>query len=96
MKQPTGCSRIWCKSTGQPFRIDQVANGEFWHARDALALNLVDEIRTSDEYLYEASLDSDLYRIRARQGLRRRLGLRRLAESVMDRCAVALPSQFVE
>ncbi len=55
--------------------IDRVSTGEFWHGREALDLGLVDEIRTSDDHLYEASREADLYHVRSpgRTGLRRRV-----------------------
>ena len=70
--------------------VDRVATGEFWHGRDALALNLVDELRTSDDYLYEASREANLYQIRGggRPRLRRRLA--ELAELAIDRCSLHL------
>jgi serine protease SohB len=43
--------------------MDQVANGEHWFGTDALALKLVDELRTSDDYLMEASTEADLYEV---------------------------------
>lgn len=43
--------------------IEKVATGEHWLASRALALNLVDELITSDDYLLEASNDADIYEI---------------------------------
>lgn len=43
--------------------IAKVATGEHWIGKDALTLKLVDEIKTSDEYLYERSKDASLYEI---------------------------------
>ena len=65
--------------------VERVSTGEAWHGREALALNLVDEIRTSDDYLYEASREADLYHIRSagRPGLRRRIT--EMAELALDR-----------
>ena len=70
--------------------VERVATGEFWHGRDALALDLVDELRTSDDYLYEASREADLYHVRGagRPGLRQRLA--ELAELAVDRCSLYL------
>ena len=67
--------------------VERVGTGEYWHGRDALDLNLVDELRTSDDYLYAASREADLYRDPGRRpapppappgG--------RLAELAVDRC----------
>ena len=65
--------------------MERVSTGEYWYGRDALALDLVDEIRTSDDYLYEASREADLYHIQAagRPKLRRRIA--ELAETALDR-----------
>jgi serine protease SohB len=43
--------------------IDDVATGEFWYGEKALALNLVDELKTSDDFLLEKSKDHDLYEV---------------------------------
>ena len=70
--------------------IGRVSTGEFWHGRDALELNLVDELRTSDDYLHEASREADLFQLRgaARPRLRQRLA--ELAELALDRCSFHL------
>ncbi len=43
--------------------LDKVATGEHWHGLRALSLNLVDEIKTSDDFLVEAADDYDLYSV---------------------------------
>ena len=43
--------------------MDHVANGEHWFGTDALELKLIDELRTSDAYLLEASTNADLYEV---------------------------------
>jgi serine protease SohB len=43
--------------------IDQVATGEYWYGLQALDLNLIDEIRTSDDYLLERKSSHDIYSI---------------------------------
>jgi serine protease SohB len=43
--------------------LDTVATGEHWYGLRALGLNLVDEIRTSDDFLLEAAGDFDLYSV---------------------------------
>jgi serine protease SohB len=40
--------------------IDKVATGEYWYGQRAKALNLVDELKTSDDFLMEAN---NLYRL---------------------------------
>ncbi|GAB4349540.1 MAG: protease SohB [Gammaproteobacteria bacterium] len=44
--------------------IDRVATGEHWHGSRALDLKLVDELKTSDDYLLESSEKRDLYEVR--------------------------------
>ena len=43
--------------------IDKVATGEHWYGKKALELNLVDELMTSDDYLYSSSQTANLYQI---------------------------------
>ncbi|MFO1371156.1 MAG: protease SohB [Candidatus Competibacteraceae bacterium] len=43
--------------------LDQVATGEYWYGAKALDYRLVDELRTSDDYLLAASADADLYEV---------------------------------
>src|SRR6185503_17997715 len=44
--------------------IDEVATGDHWFGARAIALKLVDELKTSDDYLLERSRDCDLYELR--------------------------------
>ena len=44
--------------------LEQVATGEYWLGTRALALNLVDELRTSDDYLMEMHESADLLEVR--------------------------------
>src|SRR5690606_38573601 len=43
--------------------VDAVATGEHWYGMRALELKLVDEIRTSDDFLTEAAKEHDLYHV---------------------------------
>lgn len=43
--------------------VQKVATGEHWLGAQALELNLVDELRTSDDYLLKQSQDAELYEI---------------------------------
>lgn len=65
--------------------IGRVATGEHWYGQRALDLKLVDEIKTSDEYLEERARSAELFAIRyqPRHRLLTRLGL--TAESSADR-----------
>lgn len=56
--------------------LERVATGEHWYGRQAVALGLVDDIVTSDDYLRRAAEQADVYAVR--------LPLRRpLAERVL-------------
>lgn len=43
--------------------IQKVATGEHWLALQALGLNLIDEIKTSDEYLQERSKEASIFEV---------------------------------
>ncbi|MEX2515802.1 MAG: protease SohB [Gammaproteobacteria bacterium] len=43
--------------------IDKIATGEHWYASQALELKLVDVIKTSDDYLAEATAQADVYQV---------------------------------
>jgi serine protease SohB len=43
--------------------VERVATGEHWHGIRALELKLVDELKTSDDFLLEAAKDRDLYHL---------------------------------
>ena len=45
-------------------KIEPVATGEHWFGQRALALKLVDELRTSDDWLLEKSKTCDLFEVR--------------------------------
>ena len=55
--------------------VEGVATGEHWHGVRALELKLVDELKTSDDVLLEASKDHDLYHIayKRRRGWQERI-----------------------
>lgn len=63
--------------------LQQVATGEHWYGSQALELKLVDELRTSDDWLLEKVKGADVYELRhrLRRSLREQLigGLGRLA-----------------
>lgn len=47
--------------------VEKVATGEHWYGRDALDLNLVDKLQTSDEYLLNLLPQHDVYVIQTRR-----------------------------
>lgn len=63
--------------------IDTVATGEAWFGTDALNHNLVDDIMTSDEYLYSIYKETDLLHVT--YSLPKKRGLKAmLSASIMD------------
>ncbi|GAA5525572.1 putative protease SohB [Microbulbifer aestuariivivens] len=69
--------------------IARVSTGEVWFGQRALQLGLVDELKTSDEYLTSRANDADLYQVeyKERQNIARKIGLAAQsgAESVLMR-----------
>jgi serine protease SohB len=51
------------KQNRQDINIDKVATGEHWLGQQALGLKLVDEIKTSDDYLLERSKNTKLFEV---------------------------------
>lgn len=43
--------------------VDHIATGEHWPAKRALEMKLVDELKTSDDYLLDNSKEKDLYQV---------------------------------
>lgn len=44
--------------------IEKISTGEYWYAKEAINLNLIDEIKTSDEYIIEKLDLSNIYEIK--------------------------------
>ncbi|MDP7911889.1 protease SohB [Acinetobacter baumannii] len=67
--------------------VDKVATGEHWYGQDALDLNLVDKLQTSDEYLLALLPQHDVYviNIRKKATLGEKLGLQaaQMADSLI-------------
>ncbi len=55
--------------------LDKISTGEHWYGVRAMSLNLVDEIRTSDDFLLEAASDYDIFSVtfKRRRSLSERL-----------------------
>ena len=47
--------------------IDQVANGDIWFGTRALDVSLVDELKTSDEYLVDACGNADVFHVQFKE-----------------------------
>ncbi|RKZ70194.1 MAG: protease SohB [Gammaproteobacteria bacterium] len=51
------------KDNRKQIDIEKIATGEHWYGKRALELQLVDELITSDDYLYTAATDANIYEI---------------------------------
>lgn len=76
--------KAFVKAERDTVEIDQVATGEIWYGQKALSLNLIDEISTSDEYIYQKVDEADLVQVEyvMKKGVADKLGL--AAESALD------------
>ncbi|WP_336963349.1 protease SohB [Acinetobacter pittii] len=76
--------------------VDKVATGEHWYGEDALDLNLVDKLQTSDEYLLALLPQHDVYVINTRKKatLGEKLGLQ--AAQVADSLIPTVMSKVME
>ncbi len=83
LEQTHGLFKSFVGANRPQLPLDQVATGEHWYGSQALELKLVDELRTSDDWLLEKAKSADVYalRYRLRRNLRDQLmnGLARLA-----------------
>ncbi|CAB3976441.1 protease SohB [Candidatus Azoamicus ciliaticola] len=52
------------KENRSQINIDEIATGEYWYGIDALKLNLIDKIQTSDEYIMENLNNTKIYEIK--------------------------------
>lgn len=56
--------KAFVKNNRPQVNVDQIATGEHWYGSRALELNLVDTLKTSDDYLAEAAESADLFQVR--------------------------------
>ena len=76
--------------------VEKVATGEHWYGKDALELNLVDKLQTSDEYLLSLLAQHDVYVIdtRRKPTLGEKLGLQ--AAQIADGLVPAVMNKIME
>jgi serine protease SohB len=76
--------------------IDEVATGEIWLGIAALDKQLVDELKTSDEYLAERAKQSELYHLHyaERKSLQERIGM--AASGSVDRVLLSWWSRLTQ
>ncbi|MAE40269.1 protease SohB [Psychrobacter submarinus] len=73
--------------------LNKVANGEHWYGEDAVKLNLVDKLQTSDSYILQLMEDNEVYALHSRQKptLAEKLGLSQAAEATITMAVDKLP-----
>lgn len=76
--------------------VEKVATGEYWYGQDALDLNLVDKLQTSDEYVLGLLPQHDVYTINTRKKptLGEKLGLQ--AAQIADSLIPAVMNKVVD
>ncbi|NNG76668.1 protease SohB [Acinetobacter sp. ANC 4277] len=76
--------------------VEKVATGEHWYGKDALELNLVDKLQTSDEYLMSLLTQHDVYVLdmRRKPTLGEKLGLQ--AAQMADGLVPAVMNKVME
>ncbi|MFD1439516.1 protease SohB [Acinetobacter sp. ANC 4282] len=76
--------------------VEKVATGEHWYGKDALELNLVDKLQTSDEYLLGLLTQHDVYVLdmRRKPTLGEKLGLQ--AAQMADGLVPAVMNKVME
>ena len=76
--------------------VEKVATGEHWYGQDAKGLNLVDQLKTSDEYLLGLLAQHDVYLIQTRRKptLGEKLGLQ--AAQMADTLIPSILSKVVD
>ena len=74
--------------------IEKLATGEHWYGNQCLGLGLIDKVQTSDDYLYEASANADIFEIsyEIKRSMADRLGL--AAEGVVSGAMIKLVNAF--
>ncbi|KEQ15635.1 peptidase [Endozoicomonas montiporae] len=65
------------QSAREQVTIEEVATGEIWYGQKAIEKNLVDEIKTSDQYIYDQVDSADIIHVAytMKKGLPEKLGL---------------------
>jgi serine protease SohB len=75
LEQTHGLFKSFVAANRPQLDLPRIATGEHWYGSQALELKLIDEVRTSDDYLLEKAKATDVYELqyRLRRGLREQL-----------------------
>jgi len=66
LEETHGLFKAFIHTYRPALNLSDVATGEYWHAEQARALGLIDDISTSDDYLLAARDAADLFKVRYR------------------------------
>ncbi|WP_370978644.1 protease SohB [Agaribacterium sp. ZY112] len=88
--------KTFVKENRDSVDIDSVATGEIWFGSRALDVKLVDELITSDEYLFEQSKHADIYEIsiQVKPTLAERVGIAASVEKALNRAMSVLSQRY--
>ncbi|TXD97901.1 protease SohB [Psychrobacter frigidicola] len=77
--------------------LDKVATGEHWYGEDAIHLNLIDSLQTSDSYILDLMDNNEVYALHSRQKptLAEKLGFAQAAEAALSIAANKLPEALM-
>jgi serine protease SohB len=57
------CKHVVANRPSLSSKIDEIATGEHWHGLEALEIGLVDEIKTSEEFILENLRHSEFIKV---------------------------------
>jgi serine protease SohB len=79
----------WVKENRPQLNMEEVATGEHWYGKSALDKGLVDEIKTSDQYLFELADSKNVLQVKIK-------GKKSLQEKIMDGAGKAISKNLPE
>ena len=77
--------------------VAKIATGEHWYGEDALKLNLIDSLQTSDSYILERMDEQQVYALHSRQkpSFAEKLGFAAAAEATLNLAIDKLPDALM-
>lgn len=91
--------KAFVKENRPQLDIDRLATGEIWYGQQALSLQLIDEVATSDDYIFAAVKRADVYAVdwkikptlTEKLGLQIQQGVKRAITELSERALSRLP-----
>jgi serine protease SohB len=94
LEETHGLFKDFVKSQRPSLDVEKVATGEYWLARRAQELGLVDQLSTSDEYLLSRLNDANLFQVHFSPEQNWRTRFTRAAAQVVERALLAVGSRL--